>query len=244
MLAEHLDNLAGGAVRSWDGPDRGDPVEQGRTVAGDLRARLDALAPNHPSSPGYSHRKAVDAASGQPGVDRTTPELTAAERRAEVAAVHRPEWADALAARAVERHGDGVLDERDRSFPPGERVIAEALAMRGAAVTALPEDHSLRRRQPDALLDGRVTEFKSLRPGATDATVNSRLLAAKAQAPNVVVDARGSGLAEADADRGIRRFLGSPWGGERYETILVLGDGYVIDRARGQERTHRDEQRA
>lgn len=45
-------------------------------------------------------------------------------------------------------------------------------------------------RQPDALVDGRVTEFKSLRPGATDATAKNQLRRAQGQAPNVVVDAQ------------------------------------------------------
>jgi len=42
------------------------------------------------------------------------------------------------------------------------------------------------RRQPDALVDGRVTEFKSLSRGASDATVKNQLRTAKGQAPNVV----------------------------------------------------------
>ncbi len=78
-----------------------------------------------------------------------------------------------------ERCGEGIIDQRARVFQPGERAIAEALASRGAEVTALAEDHSLRQRQPDALVDGRVTEFKSLRQGATDATVKNQLRAAQ-----------------------------------------------------------------
>ncbi len=113
----------------------------------------------------------------------------------------------------------------------GALRIAEALALRGATVTALAEDHSLRQRQPDALVDARVTEFKSLRPGATDATIKNQLRAAQGQAPNVVIDARNSGLDESSAALGARRFLGSPWAQGRYTTILILGDGYVIERA-------------
>jgi len=68
------------------------------------------------------------------------------------------------------------------------------------------------RRQPDALVDGRVTEFKSLSRGASDATVKNQLRTAKGQAPNVVIDARGSGLAEDSAALGLRRFLGQSVG--------------------------------
>jgi hypothetical protein len=131
----------------------------------------------------------------------------------------------------VEQYGEGLIDQGARVFQPAERAIAEALALRGASVTALAEDHSLRQRQPDALVDGRVTEFKSIRPGATDATIKNQLRAAQGQAPNVVIDARNSGLDESSAAHGLRRFLGSPWAHGRYTSILVLGDDYVIDAA-------------
>jgi hypothetical protein len=68
-------------------------------------------------------------------------------------------------------------------------------------VVALVEDSSVGRRQPDALVDGRVTEFKSLSRGASDATVKNQLRTAKGQAPNVVIDARGSGRFSATAIR-------------------------------------------
>ena len=96
-------------------------------------------------------------------------------------------------------------------------------------MVALVEDSSVGRRQPDALVDGRVTEFKSLSRGASDATVKNQLRTAKGQAPNVVIDARGSGLAEDSAAHGLRRFLGSPWARGRYESILVLGEDYRIE---------------
>ncbi|HEV2375998.1 MAG TPA: hypothetical protein VGS19_27995 [Streptosporangiaceae bacterium] len=185
-----------------------DRPEEEATLAADLRARLDALPPNHPSSAGFA--------------DRATSGAADARKRAE-------------ADRAVDRRGDGVVDEGARVFQPAERAIADALAGRGAVVTALAEDHSLRCRQPDALVDDRVTEFKSVRPGATDATIKNQLLAARGQAPNVVVDARGSGLGEDGAALGLRRFLSSPWGRDHYETILILGDGYVIETARREE---------
>ena len=181
-----------------------------------LRERLDALPANHPSSPRFADGLAQVDVPAQPearepddGRDR---ELGASDLN-----------------RAVERHGDGSIDQRARVFQPAERAIAEALAVRGATVTALAEDHSLRQRQPDALVDGRVTEFKSIRPGATDATIKNQLRAAQGQAPNVVIDARNSGLDENSAALGARRFLGSPWAQGRYTTILILGDGYVIE---------------
>ena len=191
--------------------DRPDPGAPGPPDA--LRARLDALSANHPSSPKFTDHRP------QPPQRHEIREPAGSPEEPDVAGL----------GHAVERRDAGVIDERARDFQPAERAIAEALADRGATVTALAEDHSLWQRQPDALVDGRVTEFKSVRLGATDATIKNQLLAAKGQAPNVVVDARGSGLGEDTAALGVRRFLGSPWGRDHYETILILGDGYVIE---------------
>ncbi len=194
------------------------PGHSGRVGADTLRERLDALPANHPSSPRFADDLAhvdvpAQTEAGGPDGGRA----------------RGPGASDS--GRAVERHGDGFIDQRARVFQPAERAIAEALALRGATVTALAEDHSLRQRQPDALVDGRVTEFKSIRPGATDATIKNQLRAAQGQAPNVVIDARNSGLDENSAALGARRFVGSPWAQGRYTTILILGDGYMIETA-------------
>lgn len=190
------------------------PERIGRSELVSLRDRLDALPANHPSSPGFP----ADA----------TPAYVS-DRKETVGEHDRPE--QERDGRDLERYGYGSVDQRARAFQPAELAIAEALADRGAAVVALTEDPSLPRRQPDALVDGRVTEFKSLGPGATDATVKNQLRAAQGQAPNVVIDARGSGLEENSAALGLRRFLGSPWAQGRYASILVLGDDYMIETA-------------
>lgn len=198
-------------MRCPDRPERG-----GRSELVSLRERLDALPANHPSSPRFTAdgvRAYVPRAGGTCGQDE------------------QPERDGRGGDRPAERYGDGSVDQRARVFQPAELAIARALAVRGAAVAALAEDHGLRQRQPDALVDGRVTEFKSLRYGATDATVRNQLRRAQGQAPNVVIDARGSGLDESSAALGLRRFLGSPWAKDRYASILVLGDDYVIETA-------------
>ena len=114
-----------------------------------------------------------------------------------------PEISEDRRESGPERYGDGVIDERVRAFPPPERATAEALAAAGATVIALPEDPSLRQRQPDALVDGRVTEFKGIKPGGSDASIKNQLDTARGQAPNVVVDARGSGVDEDGAALGM-----------------------------------------
>src|SRR5262249_21602026 len=201
-------------MRSLDGPRC-----SGQVGLDALRERLEVLQANHPSSPGF-----VDGPA-QPDV------ATRAEARGP-GDRHDLELAACDLGRAEERYRDGVSDKHSRVFESTERAIAEALALRGATVTALAEDHSLRQRQPDALVDGRVTEFKSIRPGASDATLKNQLRAAQGQAPNVVIDARSSGLDENSASLGLRRFLGSPWAQGRYTTILILDDDYLIGNLR------------
>jgi hypothetical protein len=86
-------------------------------------------------------------------------------------------------------------------------------------------------RQSGRLARCAAPSLKSIRAGATDATIKHQLRAAQGQAPNVVIDARSSGLDENSASLGLRRFLGSPWAQGRYTTILILGDDYMIETA-------------
>jgi hypothetical protein len=205
-------------------PDRPEPSR--RSELASLRERLDDLPASHPSSPHFTRDATQSDVSGQEQIGAQDDQPN-------------PEPDGRLPDRAVERCGAGSVDQRARAFLPAELAIARALAVRGAAVSGLAEDHSLRQRQPDALVDGRVTEFKSLRPGASDATVKNQLRRAQGQAENVVIDARGSGLDEDSAGLGLRRFLGSPWAKDRYASILVLGDDYLMETASPRER--RDE---
>lgn len=87
-------------------------------------------------------------------------------------------------------------------------------------------------RRPDAAIDGTPTEFKCLDPGAGNTTVKAALTSAKGQARHAIIDARDSGLSEMEADRGVRRFLGTPYG-DRLDTIRVIGDDYDLRWKRG-----------
>jgi Contact-dependent growth inhibition CdiA C-terminal domain len=64
--------------------------------------------------------------------------------------------------------------------------------------------------------------------GTSDRTVKAALNSAKGQARYAVVDARGSGLTEDQAHRGIRRLSGTPHG-NRLDAVLIIGDNYNID---------------
>jgi hypothetical protein len=148
-------------------------------------------------------------------------------------AADRGEWQGPLGRSEVDRVGDGVVDERQRAFPATERRIADYLAASdGCAVVARTEDHGIRARKPDADVDGVATEFKSLRPGASDATVRGALNSAKGQAGHIVVDARGAGLAEDVAWHGIRRFVAAPYSGN-VDAIRVIGGDYDLQWKRG-----------
>lgn len=129
-------------------------------------------------------------------------------------------------AAGVERVGNGLVDQRGRRLTIRESRIAYALAAGGSRVVAVPESPVTRQRSPDAYVDDEPTEFKSLDPGATHQTVNDCLGRAKRQAANIVVDARGSGLTEENARRGLRRFVGAHAG--RVRSIRVLGDGFDL----------------
>lgn len=143
-------------------------------------------------------------------------------------ATERSEWQTPLNEGAVDRVGLGVIDERAKTFSPAERRIAEYLAANGPAVVSVSEGFGARGRTPDARIDDVPVEFKSLDPGASDRTVKAALNSAKGQARHAVIDARGSGLAEGDAHRGVRRFGGTPHG-NRLDAVLIVGDDYIID---------------
>ena len=84
-------------------------------------------------------------------------------------------------------------------------------------------------RNPDAVVNGAVTEFKSLDPGATSNTVRRRVqesISRGGQARNIIFDARGSGLTEAEAERSFRRIAGIANG--KIDSVRIIGDGYDI----------------
>jgi hypothetical protein len=151
---------------------------------------------------------------------------------AEKPAAERIEWQASLAEGSVDRVGRGVIDERAKKFSPAERRIAEYLASNGPAVVSVSEGFGVFGRTPDARVDEVPVEFKSMDPGASDRTVKAALNSAKGQARHAVIDARGSGLTEDEAERGIWRFFGTPHG-NRMDTVLIVGDSYNIDWKRG-----------
>ena len=84
-------------------------------------------------------------------------------------------------------------------------------------------------RQGDRIIDGVKSELKSLDPGATSNTVRNVVnnsIRGGGQARNIIIDARGSGLTEAEAARGIARARGISRG--KIDNIRIIGDGFDI----------------
>jgi hypothetical protein len=199
----------------YDGPER--PEWPGHGAGDELSRRLSRLPPGHPSAPGYGRGddRGEERRPGD-GNDRAGGWIPAAER---------PEWRKLLERGEVDQVGLGIVDERASRFQPRERRLADYLAGEGCAVVAVHDENGNRGRKPDTTVDGVRTEFKCLDQGATNVTVKGALNSAKGQAREVIVDARGSGLEPGEADRGLRRFQGSPYS-HRVDGIRIIGDDY------------------
>jgi hypothetical protein len=117
----------------------------------------------------------------------------------------------------------GTIDESAKAFSPEERRVADLLAGEGKNVRGVKEGTD---RTPDALVDGKPTEFKSLSEGASNGTVKNALNSAKGQADNAIIDGRGSGISQAEAQRGLDRFLGA--NPESMASVRIVGDGWEI----------------
>jgi predicted nucleic acid-binding protein len=125
----------------------------------------------------------------------------------------------------------GTIDESTRTFSPTERYIAEVLASEGKDVKALPESLMPYERSADALVAGRLTEFKALVPGAGSGTVRNTVnqsIKGGGQAHDIIIDARSSGLTPMEAERGLRRIAGIARG--RLHSVRIIGDGYNLSR--------------
>lgn len=123
----------------------------------------------------------------------------------------------------------GKIDESDAKFSGPERRIAEKLKQEGSDVKAVPRSDTA--RSPDGIVNGKRTEFKSMEPEpgttATSATVKNQISASVkrgGQARDMILDARGSGLTEAEARRGLARAV--PRG--KLDSVRIIGDGFDV----------------
>ena len=122
----------------------------------------------------------------------------------------------------------GSIDESERAFGTTEKAIAEFLEREGKNVKALAEKTD-GGRNPDAEVDGKPTEFKSLDFGATSATVKNQInnsIRRGGQARDIIIDARTSGLIESEAERGLERAKNITRG--KIDRVRIIGDRYDI----------------
>ncbi len=132
-----------------------------------------------------------------------------------------------------DEQNDGIIDERERPFLKEEKVIAQYLVQHGARLIKARKEQG-KGRQPDAEVDGVVTEFKLLKPGYGRKTVTNKVnesLRKQGQARYIIVDARGSGLTVAEAQYSLARVAGITRG--KLDTLRILGDGFDVSRVYG-----------
>ncbi|GLZ09973.1 hypothetical protein Acsp04_02080 [Actinomadura sp. NBRC 104425] len=134
----------------------------------------------------------------------------------------------------VRRHGKGIIDEREKSFDPDERRIAERLAQEGKIVKAKQEKalQGERGRTGDSEVDGVPTEFKTIKgdkknPIPNSNTVKRSLNSATGQAQHAVLSSEGTGMTREEAMKGIRRYLGQPHANQK--SIRFFGDNWEIN---------------
>ena len=113
------------------------------------------------------------------------------------------------------------------SMVQAEWRIAYLLSKEGKTVKFLPTDGV--GRHADAQVDGVRTEFKTVDLGADSKTiVNSISNSMKkgGQARDIIIDARGSGLSEAEAKHSFARLR--PLVKGRLDSLRLIGDGFDI----------------
>ena len=113
---------------------------------------------------------------------------------------------------------------------PKERAVADYLESLGRQVSKNPmEGVAGARRQGDAFVDGVLHEFKSLDPGAGPGTIKNVVnnsIRRGGQAREIVIDARGTGLGEAEAKQGAAKAFGISRG--KVDGLTILGDDYFF----------------
>ncbi|HLP87533.1 MAG TPA: hypothetical protein VK184_02865 [Nostocaceae cyanobacterium] len=121
------------------------------------------------------------------------------------------------------------IDESEKKFSPQERKIAEVLEKEGHYVKAKKESEVDGERTADAEVNGILAEFKSFGSGATNGTVKNvinKSIKRGGQARYIIIDARGSGLTEAEAIQGLERVKNITRG--KLDSVRIIGDGFDI----------------
>jgi Contact-dependent growth inhibition CdiA C-terminal domain len=87
-------------------------------------------------------------------------------------------------------------------------------------------------RQGDRYINGVLTEYKTLEPGATSNTIKHRVndaLRFKGQARNIIIDVRNTEISQEEALRGIYRAIGISRG--KLDNLRVIGNDFDIEKS-------------
>ena len=90
-------------------------------------------------------------------------------------------------------------------------------------------DGAVRLECADAEVDGVPTEFKTASPGASSATIKNEIndsVRREGQARHIIIDARGSGLTEIEARRGLARAKGISRG--KIDSVRIISESFDL----------------
>jgi hypothetical protein len=148
-----------------------------------------------------------------------------------------------LACRGGHPPTGGRLDERARRLSHEELAVAEALVAEGHDVRSLGEPRT-GGRGADLTVCGSTLEVKSFlsleeRGGARPSafSVYNKLVDAAGQSQQAAIYAKGSGLTEQAARRGLARYTSAPGDQPKLDRVRIMGDGFDLSVARRQGRS-------
>jgi hypothetical protein len=126
-----------------------------------------------------------------------------------------------------------VFQSNEQEKAAKEQVIDDYLKNLGNIVEPNPlEGLAGAGRQGDRYVNGVLTEYKTLEPGATSTTIKRRVndaLRGQGQARNIIIDVRNTEISEEEALRGINRAIGIARG--KLDNLRVIGNGFDIERS-------------
>jgi Contact-dependent growth inhibition CdiA C-terminal domain len=124
-----------------------------------------------------------------------------------------------------------VFESNERQKAEKEQAIDDYLRGLGSIVEPNPlEGMKDAGRQGDRYINGLLTEYKTLEPGATSNSIKQRVndsLRGISQARYIIIDARNTEMSEDEALKGIYRAIGVSRG--KLDSLRVIGNGFDIE---------------
>jgi hypothetical protein len=122
------------------------------------------------------------------------------------------------------------FEANERQKRERELKIDDYLRQLGEEVAENPlENQAGQGRQGDRYINGKLTEYKTLQPGAVPKTIYNRVddSARKGgQAPNIIIDVRGTDLTREQVIEGLDSVQRSPYLQTKIDNVRVIGNGF------------------